>query len=339
LRSARNAKQLRKPGHMIAIEIALMIVCMVMAAFFSGIETGVISIHRVRLRHLVERGSRRARILQNFLNRPDRLLVTVLVGVNLSVVVCSVVGASLATHLLPEWGKVASSVIVVVLLLVFSEFLPKAWFQARPLERSLVFADVLQISYFALRPIGVVINAVTNLLVPKPGHHHARIRKPFVTREDLKTLTHELSQHGAISPEEHAMIDRVFELSKKVVGRIIKPRSDMVVVQDTTKVGELLEIARKSGFRRYPVYAEREKRFVGVVSIADVLAAEPEDMTCTMADYMRSAQFVPDYMPVDDVLPRMKRTQQAMLLVTDAHSQVAGLVTTEDVLGEIFTRK
>ena len=321
---------------MTTIEIVLMVACMAMAAFFSGIETGVISIHRVRLRHLVERSSRRARILQGFLNRPDRLLVTVLVGTNLCVVVCSVVGASLATYALPEWGKAVSSIIVTIIFLIFSEYLPKAWFQARPLERSLPFADVLQVSYFLLRPIGVVINGVTNLLAPKTVGHHARIRKPFVTREDLKTLTHELSQHGAISPEEHQMIDRVLELSRSVAGRIMKPRSGLVVVNDTTTVGEMLETARRTGFRRYPVYAERAKRFIGIVNIADVLSAGPEDMKCTVADYMRSPQFIPDYMPVDDILPRMKRTQQAMLLVTDAHSQVIGLVTTEDVLGEIF---
>lgn len=324
---------------MVAIEITLMIACMAMAAFFSGIETGVISIHRVRLRHLVERGSRRARILQNFLAHPDRLLVTVLVGVNISVVACSVLGASLATQALPEWGKACSSLLVTAILLVFSEFLPKAWFQARPLERSLIFADMLQLSFFVLRPLGAVINAVTNLLVPKPSRHHARVRRPFVTREDLKTLTSELSQHGAISADEHAMIDRVFELSSKVAGKIVMPRSALVTVQDTTTVTELIETSRRTGFRRYPVWSARENRFVGIVNVADVLSAEPEDMTSTVSDYMRSAQFIPDYMPVDDILPRMKRTQQGMLLVTDAQSQVIGVVTTEDVLGQIFARK
>ncbi|MEI6969941.1 MAG: CNNM domain-containing protein [bacterium] len=320
-------------------EIVLLAVCMVMAALFSGIETGVISIHRVRIRHLVERGVRRARILQSFLDRPDRLLVTVLVGTNICVVVCSVIGASLAMRILPEWGKLVSSVLVTVVLLIFSEFLPKAWFQARPLERSLVFADVLEVAFFVLRPIGVVINAVTDLLVPRPSHHHARIQKPFVTREDLKTLTHELSQHGAISSEELAMIERVFELSGKVAGKIMKPRSEMVPVNDTMTIAAFLETARRAGFRRYPVYSEYEKRFVGIVSIADILSAGPEDMACTVADYMRSSQFIPDYMPVDDILPRMKRTQQAMLLVTDAHSNVVGLVTTENVLAEVFARK
>lgn len=323
---------------MTAVELGLIFVCMAMAAFFAGIETGVISIHRVRLRHMVESGSRRAKILRNFLNRPDRLLVTVLVGENMCVVASSVVAASLASDILPEWGKSVSSVLMIALVLVFSEYLPKAWFQARPLERSLLFADMLHVSAYLLRPVGAVINAVTNLLVPKPGPHHARIRKPFVTREDLKTLTYELSQHGAISQDEHMMIDKVLELSSKVAGRIMTPRSKMVIVNDTTTVNEFLGIARQSGFRRYPVYSERENRFVGIVSVADILSAGPEDMACSVVDYMRSPQFVPDYMPVDDILPRMKRTQQAMLLVTDAHSQVVGLVTTENVLGEVFIR-
>lgn len=321
---------------MAGLEIALFTVCMILGAFFAGIETGVISIHRVRLRHLVEHKLRRARILQNFLDHPDRLLTTVLVGENLCVVVCSISAASLATKIVPVWGAAASSIVVTILVLIFSEYLPKAWFQSRPLERSLPFADVLQASSYVLRPVGVVIHWLTDWLVPKA--HNPRILKPFVTREDLKTLTRELSQHGAISADERAMIDRVLALSSRTAGKVMKQRESIVKVDSAATVGELLEAARQSGFRRYPVYAAADKRFIGIVNVEDVLAADRMDLTCGVTDFMRSPQFVPDYMPADEIIPRMRRAQQPMLLVTDAHSQVVGLVTTEDVLSEIVNR-
>ncbi len=319
----------------VGLQLVAIAVCMLGAAFFSGMETGVISIRRIRLRHLVEEGSRRGRILQAFLDQSDRLLGTTLVGSNICVVVASITAASLASRLSPVWGKAASSVAMTVVLLIFCEYIPKTWFQSRPLERCRFFADPLQIAWHLLRPIGATVTWLTRWLVPSASVSSDG-QKPFVTREDLKVLTRELGHHGVISPKERVMIHRVFELSSKTAADIMIPRDQMKDVSSRASASEVLQTARDSGLTRLPVYDAEATTFVGVINILDVLSTTvPASGDDWAADYMRAPQFIPHDMPVDDILPRMRLLRQPLSLVLNHESQVVGLVTTEDVLEEI----
>jgi putative hemolysin len=171
--------------------------------------------------------------------------------------------------------------------------------------------------------------------VPKSSGR-TKIRRPFVSREDLKILSREMGQQNAISPAERGMIHRVFELSSRTVGQVMVPQSQMTVAKDTATVAEFLQLVRDSRFRRLPVYSETQKRFIGIVNVADILAEDPGQRAGgKVTDYMRVPQFIPDYMPVDEILPRMRRHHQPVFLVTNVHSDVTGLVTMEDVLEEI----
>jgi putative hemolysin len=318
----------------VGFQLLVIGVCMLGTAFFSGIETGVISIHRIRLRHLVEEGSRRGRILKGFLDQSDRLLGTTLVGTNICVVVASIVAASVATSLSPAWGKAASSIVMTMLLLTFCEYLPKTWFRSRPLERCRLFADPLQIAWQVLRPLSAAITWLTRWLVPKDAAGSQG--RPFVTREDLKILTRELGRNGVISPKERVMIHRVFELSSKTAADIMIPRDQMKVVSSRASASEVLQTARDSGLTRLPVHDAEAAAFVGVINILDVLSTTvPASGDDWAADYMRAPQFIPHDMPVDDILPRMRLLRQPLSLVLNHESQVVGLVTTEDVLEEI----
>lgn len=313
------------------LEMILILFCMIAEAFFSGMETGVISIQRLRLRHLVvEKNSRPAKILQGFLDHSDRLLGTTLVGTNISVVVASILAASLAARVSPTWGKAVSSVVMTMLLLVFSEYLPKAWFRSRPLERCSVFAETLRVCWVVLRPIAAAITWLTGWLVPKSEKTTA----PSVTKDDLKVLTRELGRNGVISPRERTMIHRVFELSSRNVGEIMIPREEMIAVKSSTAISAVVQQARDSGFTRLPVYGDSDN-VVGIVNISDVLSSDATAEGAKANDYMRAPQFIGQDMPVDDVLPRMRALRQPMCFVTDAQSGVIGLVTTEDVLEEI----
>jgi putative hemolysin len=313
------------------VEMVIIAACMVAEAFFSGMETGVISIQRLRLRHLVvEENSRSGKILEGFLDHSDHLLGTTLVGTNICVVVASVLAASLAGRISPAWGKAISSVVMTMLLLVFSEYLPKAWFRSKPLERCIVFAETLRAASVVLRPVAIAITWLTGWLVPRSDNNE----QPFVTRDDLKVLTGELGRKGVISQRERAMIHRVFELSSRNVGEIMIPRDEMVCVQNTMPIPDVIQTARGSGFTRLPVRGEKDQ-IVGIVNISDVLAAGSSADDAVAADYMRAPHFITEDMPVDDVLPRMRSLRQPMCLVANRESVVIGLVTTEDVLEEI----
>jgi CBS domain containing-hemolysin-like protein len=304
------------------------------AAFFSGIETGVISIHPIRLRHLLEEGVPGARTLQWFRDHSDRLLGTTLTGTNICIVIASIVAAETSSKLFPTWGKAISSAVVTTMLVIFSEYMPKAWFRSKPLDRSRRFAKVLRVSYLVLRPVAATVTWFTYWIVPRSSYD-SKPRRPFVTREDLKALAHELDEGGVISSRERVMIHRVFELSSKTASQIMVPRDKMVVVGADASAAELVTLARKSGLARFPVYDAGKDIYTGIVNVLQVPSVFAADGAVKIADHVRPAPLINADMPVDQILPRLRRKKQPMCLVTDAQSRVIGSITTEDVLEEI----
>jgi len=319
---------------MISALLLIILLCMIGSGFFSGIETGVISIHRMRLRHFVRHGSRNALILQEFVESFDRLLGTTLVGTNICVVVISVVSASLAVRLLGEWGEALSTAVTAILILIFCEYMPKAWFHARPLERCERFAGVLRVMEVIFKPISFAVLGVTGLILRNGNDAFAK-PDPFVTREDLKILAREGEKDGVLSPRERVMIHRVIELSGKRADRVMVPREEMVCVDKGTAIPAFLEKARESKFTRMPIYNSRDNMFCGIINVFFVLSAGREKKGGTVERFARAPLFVPGNMPVDDILPRMRRARQPMCLVVDDNENVIGLITTEDILESI----
>ncbi|MFH0880252.1 MAG: hemolysin family protein [Lentisphaerota bacterium] len=318
---------------MITMEIVILILCLIGSAFFAGIETGVISINRLRLRHLVRRNVPGAKILQDFLMKPDNLIGTTLVGTNLLHVASSIMAASLGAHLMGAAGAWVMGIALTLVILVACEYLPKAWFQSFPASRTLPFARLLQYSYTIFYPISKTVTSIIKLLVPDPPLEKQNAQA-FISREELIHLAHEGERSGVLTPDEHRMIHGVFELKTKPCGEIMIPRDKILHVQTDTPIEQLLDIARRSEHNRFPVLQADRQTFVGIIHIFDVLA-DTNSAGKTVKDYMRPVQLVADHTPVDHVLPRMRVTRQPMVLVTDERFEVIGLATLEDVLEEI----
>jgi CBS domain containing-hemolysin-like protein len=312
----------------------LLFACLAGAWFFSGIETGLVAINRLRLHHLVRRKVPGAETLQQFLQNIDMLLGTTLVGTNISVTVASTIAVNLGTDALGASGAWLASVLVTVVLVVFCEYFPKAWFQGFPSHRSLPFAPVLQAARWVLSPISVPLMGLVRLLTPGRPREDEKSR-PLVTREEIVHLASEGKTTGILTPAEHRMIHEVIELKTKACREIMTPRDRMVCIRQDAPVAELLELARAREINRFPVFDPEKKNFVGIVHIFDVLA-DVNNTDKQARDYMRPCQFVADHAPVDHILPRMRVTRQHMILVTDDRFEVIGLVTLEDVVGEVI---
>jgi putative hemolysin len=318
---------------MIALLLVIILICMIAHAFFAGIETGVISIHRMRLRHFVRQGSTNARILESFVANFDRLLGTTLVGANICVVVISVVAASLAVRLNLPGGEATSSVIMAIFIIIFAEYLPKAWFHSRPLERSERFAGLLRLAEIFFMPISFCIIRIARLLSPGDKKSFTK-PDPFVTREDLKVLAKEGEKDGVLSAKERDMIHRVIELSGKRAEDVMVSRDKMTLAYDDMTIPEFYDLARDSGLTRMPVFNKTSETFTGIINVFLVLWDNNAEAHTTIADFVRPTQTISSIMPVDDILPRMRRGRQPMSLV-ERDGAVVGLITTEDILRTI----
>ena len=318
----------------IAYQLILILLCLMAGAFFAGMETGVISIHRMRLRHFVRKGAKSAKLLQSYLDDFDRLLGTTLVGTNFCVVIISVIAASLGVRLMGSTGKPLATAVVAIVVLIFGEYMPKAWFHSRPIERCSRMVGVLRACELLLKPVSVVVIWLTRLLIPGTDKSLTK-PVPFVTKDDLKVLAREGEKDGVLSSRERVMIHRVIELSGKRAGEIMIPRDQMTTATSDTTLSEFFNTVQSSNFTRMPVWDPHKNCFTGIINLFYVLSTPKQEREQPVSDYMRRLLLIPEKMPVDDILPRMRRFRQPMCLVHNEAQEVIGLITTEDILKEI----
>ncbi|MGD9782269.1 MAG: CNNM domain-containing protein [Kiritimatiellia bacterium] len=318
---------------MMALQAILLLFCLVCGGFFAGVETGVISINRLRLQHLVRRQVPGAKTIRHFLTHSDLLLGTTLIGTNLSYVVSAVLAASIGQRLYGATGTALAGVLLLLVTLVCCEYIPKAWFQAAPARRTLPFAGLLRAAAGILRPFSFLVNLVIRWALPRRQAKGVE-DKMLVTREELLHLARESERSGVLTPHESEMIHGVFDLTHKTCDALMTPRDKMACVPAAATPAEILALARVREFNRLPVYDPAQKSFVGVVHVFDVLA-DDAPAGKTAADYMRPPQLVASYLPVDHLLPRMRVTRLPLFLVTDDRYEVIGLITLEDVLREV----
>lgn len=319
---------------MIFSDIIVILFCMGGAAFFAGIETGIISIHRMRLRHLAEQGDRPARILERFLEKPDILLGTTLVGTNLCVIVASIVAASMGREIMGAGGEIAMGALTTILILVFSEYIPKAWFQSQPLRRCRLYASPLYWSATMLRPFYATINWITQWLLP-PAIKADGPRQLFATKDEIDLLARESAEHGVLSPKQRIMIRRVLDLSNKTAADIMVPRKDIHAIHASATLEEFLAKVRESNHTRLPVLDADTGAFTGTVSFFDAVSFEGDPRQFTLSSFTRPLLLIPENMSMVEVFTRLQRKRQAVCLVGKSPAEITGLITSQNILDQI----
>jgi putative hemolysin len=321
---------------MIPLQLAFIVagVCLLTEGFFSGSEIAMVSADRVRLRKRAEGGDAGARLALGFLDSPERLLSTTLLGTNISVVTATSV-MTLAFLNRPG-GEALAVAIMTPTFLIFAEIVPKTIFQqnADRLVGRIVYP--LRAASWVFSPaifvLGRVISGVARLL-------KIERRRSLVTRDELRYLldVEEApgSHSGTIKPAEREMIKSVLDFGDSTVYDVMVPLSEVTALPEDATIAEAaVEISDKQ-HTRVPVYRERVDQIVGVLMAHDVLAAEATGKQGTVADLARPAIFVPESKPTADLLVELQQTKQHLAVVVDEYGGATGICTAEDILEEI----
>jgi hypothetical protein len=239
-------------------QLLLFLVCLVGSAFYAGIETGVISINRIRLRHHARAGVPAARILQDFLDKPDRLLGTTLLGNNLCNVMASIAAASIAMHFSRTWGPTISAGIATIVLLIFGEYLPKSWFRAMPYVRCSRFAHILYVNWLIARPLVTIVTWVARFIAPGP-RRSAEADAGFVTKDEIKMLAREGATGGALSSRERDMIHSVMEMSRTQARAVLVPRARMTIAPQDITVRDFRALSPRIRLHAHPAVRCRHR--------------------------------------------------------------------------------
>jgi len=308
---------------------------LILSAFFSGMETGLISLNKVRLRHEVERKHRQAIIVTSFVENTDRLLGTTLAGSNLCNVVIAVASSALAMR---WWGAglavdVTTMLVSAAVVLVVAEIAPKLLFRQYAHRLCFTFADALNTTAWLLAPLVWFLGVLMHALAWLSGRGGEQPASFFVTREELKYLAKEGEAGGALTAEERRMIHGVFDFPYKTVHEIMVPLARTITVAPATGVAELYAVSQRTGYARLPVRAD--ERIVGVVNVYEILFTGTTLAGQTAQDLMQKPQCVLSTDRINRVLPVLRASRNPMCIVVNPDGRASGIITIEDIVEEI----
>ncbi len=321
-------------GLLIGILVAIAI-----AAFFAGSETALTRVSRFKVLQMVEEERKGAKRLADLLEDPTRFLNVIL----FLLLVVQLGGASLATlladHLTRSYGWLISTFGMTLLIFILAEAAPKTYAIQHAERVALRVAPFISwlIRVPGLQGLVRALVVVANVVTPGRGFKAG----PFVTEQEIRTMAVVAAEEDSIEEEEKEMIHSIFEFGDTVVREVMVPRPDMVTVEATDDMNDVLEKMLEHGFSRMPVHAEDQPdNVLGLVYAKDVMRklhgqrrngkSKPK-----LKDIVRKALFVPDSKKVSELLREMQAKKTHMAIVVDEYGDVDGLVTMEDLLEEI----
>jgi CBS domain containing-hemolysin-like protein len=316
------------------------VVCLLLVFLFSGLEAGLLSLNRIRLSERVASGSRRAALLQEILRVPSRLIAVMLTMET----TCSVVLAVLWTIMgekalgLSQGTLVLWGVLLIVILVMFCEIVPKSLFASNAERYTMALAPLV---YFLIRvvyPIAAVMEWLAHLFLRVWTGKWVKTRVTTVTEEDLMTMVSVGEDEGVIEEQEREMIHSIFEFGDLVAREIMIPRVDMVALDINTSVNEATKVIVEHGHSRIPVYEGSQDHIKGLLYAKDLLRhVEKGDLEkLTLSQLVRSnVFFVPATKDLSSLLEEMQIRKAHLAIVVDEYGGTAGMVTIEDILEEI----
>lgn len=313
--------------------ITLVLVCILVEAFFSGCEIGMISINRFKMEQRVKEGSTSARMILDLISNPDRLFATTSMGTNVAVVSSSAVFTGYMITHFGEWGDIFSLLIISPVILFGGEIIPKVIFQNRADSIMQFFIHPLNLFCRVLSPIITLFSAVYNLflrLILRGAH---KVNLTPISREQIRYISHPDFLSSELDMEEKKMIHRIFNFGEIRVEQVMVPLIQTYAISDAATVQEANQIANETGFSRLPVFHERMFNLIGILNTFDLLTVPPDDSPIT--HMIRPAYYVPPNKKLDDLLKELQQRGLHIAIVVDEYGGCIGMITLEDMLEEI----
>ncbi len=315
--------------------VAALVVLIIVSAFFSGSETGVMSVNRYRLRHLARAGHRLANKISHLLQRPDRLLGVVLIGNTFANVLASSVATVLFVHWFGELGVILSPLILTLIILIFAEITPKTFAAVFSMQVAFVAAYPLSILLKVLYPIVWLGNTIANGVLALFGITVKRGGVDRLSSDELRTVV--LESKGRISDLHQDMLLRILDFQNISVDDVMVPRNEIVGLDLTEEWSELLSTITQSKYTRLPLYEDDIDNVRGIVHIKDAvrLLANDKLNKHTLKSIARDAYFIPENTALHTQLMNFRKEKRRLGMVVDEYGDVQGLATMEDVVEEI----
>jgi putative hemolysin len=313
------------------------VLCLVVSFVLSGMEAGVFTLSRLRIRQQMRAGQVSAKVLHDYLEHPENFLWTILVG------------NTVANFLILGWlvaqlhealgayrvGFVVVFSVAVFLFYTFFDLLPKILFRMYPNRLCVLLARPFRLIHWVLRPLVALVETFSGALLRWRGGK-AFTPHLFGNREELRLVMQESAQ--GFTSEERTMINRVLDLQTLTVRQAMKPLEQAVAITAQTPVSAALALCRERKFTRLPVWENRDgqQRIVGLLALNTLLYQSALDTTKPVGEYVKPALFLDEDLRLEVALRRLQRSGQRLAIVLGRDRREIGILTLQDLLKGIF---
>jgi putative hemolysin len=319
--------------------VVLFVLCLLLAAFFCSAETSFISIQKLRLQHLVRTRRPGAKTVAKILERPEKFLATVLLGINFFETAVATLGTVIAINLWdknPNLATLLATIVITILTLVLAELIPKS-LAARYRERlALIYARPIEFIGIIFYPFVYILSFIgirfTRRISEETG------TKPTLSEEEFRTAIDVGEAEGVVEEEAAEMLHNVFEFGNRPVREVMVPRPEVVSIEKNSKLSDFLQIYARSPLSRFPVFEDNMDNVVGILSVKDVLMAMAKDAIgndSVIDNLVRPAYFTPETKQISELFIEMKDNNYRMAIVIDEFGGTAGIVSLTQLVEEI----
>lgn len=315
------------------IQLLILILLLVMSAFFSSTETALTTVNKIKVRNLAEAGDKRAEYVLKVIEDPNKMLSAILIGNNVVNLYASSLSTVIATRI---WGNKIVGIatgVLTLLILIFGEIAPKTVANIQAEQIALRFAKSIYYIMMVMTPIIFVVNQLS-FIVLKILRVDVKAKGESITEDELRTIVEVSHEEGVIESEEKKMINNVFDFGDAVARDVMLPKVNMTFVDVNATYDELMEVFRSEKYTRYPVYEETTDNVIGILNIKDVFLKGGEE-NFSIRKYLRKTLYTYEFKKVSELMREMRKAAISIVIVLDEYGSTAGLITLEDMLEEI----
>jgi CBS domain containing-hemolysin-like protein len=329
-------------------------------AFFVSVEFASVASRRARIELLAEEGNAAANIVKSWIENPsarDRIIAAAQLGITIVSLALGAVGEntfqelltpyfdriSLApslqrlTSLLALLPLVLSLIIITSLHVVLGEQVPKVATLHQPERIALLGAQLMRAFTTVFKWFIDVLDWATKLVLRLFGLQLVGEHSLIYTVDELKQMISESEEGGVLEPPEREMLESVFDFGELLVRQVTVPRTEVIAIEADTRLDEIIATVTQHTYTKLPVYEDDLDQIIGILHVKDLLRVmnQPDCQNITAREMARETLYIPDTLPVNDLLHQFRHNRQHIAIVLDEYGGTAGLVTLEDLLEEI----
>ena len=318
---------------MLWIDLLALLILLILSAFFSASETALVSADSVRIRQLVKKGSKEAKIVEELHDNPQQMISAILIGNNIVNITATAIATGIALQAFQNYALGIVIGVMTFLILLFGEITPKGVAVHNSEKISLLVARPTKLLVKILNPLSSALNGIANFLNAIFG----QTSKSGMTEQDIKTMVTMGAEAGAIEEEEMQLIHRIFKFNDTAIEEVMTAREDVKAVEADSTLGGVSEVLAATPFNRLPVYRKSLDNIIGVFYVKDAWDFLAEGKTnVKVENLLRPVLFTQKGKKIDKVLAEFQHTGNNMAIVLDEEGKVMGIATLEDLIEEIF---